>query len=60
MSWCLPVDVGRCDEPWRRTRHILLAFRGEMVEVICREVSAGVVKGRLADIATRALRDVVE
>jgi len=53
------VHSAHRDEPWRRLRHILLAFHDEMVEVLCREITARVVKGNLGDVASDALKDVI-
>ena len=48
------------DDPWRQLRHILLAFHDEMVEVLCREISARVVEGNFGDVTAQTLREVVE
>lgn len=53
------VHPAHRDEPWRRLRHILLAFHDEMVEVLCREISARVLRGNFGDVASDALKDMI-
>mgnify|MGYP000530613054 CR=1 FL=1 len=53
------VHSAHRDEAWRQLRHILLAFHDEMVEVLCREITAHLVKGTLSRVAADALDDII-
>lgn len=54
------VHPAHRDEPWRQLRHILLAFHDEMIEVLCRDIRAQVVRGAFREVVADTLSDLIE